>query len=89
MEKANAVHKEKEITVPHGKDAERTSPPRRYLLKATSAFSKYAAVRWAQSELFFRLLLKNTVCSPQITAYANFLEGIFTRIPCQFKSKIY
>ena len=39
------VHKEKEITVPHGKDAERTSPPRRYLLKATSAFSKYAAVR--------------------------------------------
>ncbi len=26
---------------------------------------KYGAVRWAQSELFFRLLLKNTVCSPQ------------------------
>ena len=39
------VHKEKEITVPHGKDAERTSPPRRYLLKATSAFSKHAAVQ--------------------------------------------
>ena len=27
---------------------------------------------WAQSELFFRLLLKNTVCTSQIVAYAYF-----------------
>ena len=37
--------------------------------------SNHAAARWAQSELFFRLLLKNTVCAPQIAAYANFWEG--------------
>jgi hypothetical protein len=33
--------------------------------EATINLHKYGAVRWAQSELFFRLLLKNTVCSPQ------------------------
>ena len=49
--------------------------------KATKTFPIHAAVRRAQSELFFRLLLKNTVCSPQITAYANFLRGFLREFP--------
>jgi len=32
----------------------------------------HAATQWAQSELFFRLLLKNTVWALQLVAYANF-----------------
>jgi len=32
----------------------------------------YGAVWSTQSELFFRLLLKNTVCWPLTAAYANF-----------------
>jgi hypothetical protein len=33
---------------------------------------KHAAAQCAQSELFFRLLLKNTVCALQVAAYAYF-----------------
>jgi len=43
----------------------------------------YAAARWAQSELFFRLLLKNTVRSLQMVAHANFFKGQSSRgKPC-------
>jgi len=38
---------------------------------------KHAAARWAHSELFFRLLLKNTVCAPQSAAYAYFWRVLF------------
>ena len=46
-------------------------------IKETDAKSWWhGAVWWAQSELFFRLLLKNTVCSPLQAAYAYFWRGL-------------
>ena len=41
------------------------SRERCYLQGLTALKEEHAAAQWAQSELFFRLLLKNTVCTPQ------------------------
>jgi hypothetical protein len=55
----------------------------RYKWEANAAYAKHAAAWRAQSELFFRLLLKNTVCSSQLAVYANFLRVVsyFKRAP--------
>ena len=48
------------------------SRERCYLQGLTALKEEHAAAQWAQSELFFRLLLKNTVCPLHQAAYAYF-----------------
>ena len=48
------------------------SRERCYLQGLTALTEEHAAAQWAQSELFFRLLLKNTVCPLHQAAYAYF-----------------
>ena len=43
-----------------------------FLWVGNCGVTTHGAAWWAQSELFFRLLLKNTVCSPHKAAYAYF-----------------
>ena len=56
--------------------------------KQANITQSHGAVRWAQSELFFRLLLKNTVRSPQIAAYANFYRVVSEDAPINSYSKL-
>ena len=59
------------VSVPHRSQTEET--PKNLLIKYVSTFyRRHGAVWGAQSELFFRLLLKNTVCPPSKTAYIYF-----------------
>lgn len=53
-----------------------------YIMKPLVNRGRHGAARWAQSELFFRLLLKNTVWASLKAAYDNFLKETFKwRIP--------
>jgi hypothetical protein len=50
----------------------RGSSGRCYLGRSGASCTSQVAAQWAQSELFFRLLLKNTVCQLQQAAFSNF-----------------
>jgi hypothetical protein len=57
-------------------------------MEAVRDCRRHAAAQCAQSELFFRLLLKNTVCALQIAAYAYFWRVPFLagRAPTKHES---
>ena len=66
--------------VPHWEREENSNPRTPIYWKTSHSFHR-GAMRWAHSELFFRLLLKNTVCSPLYVAYASFWRGWYVISP--------